>query len=299
MPAQTYMLAYLMVRDVKELYPEFGRLDESVNMSFAHMRWKLPLRSETKLVPDWKGRDHPTLITNKTYDWWSRTRDTMSHPTPGKVLNQMISAQLVLYGYAGVHCAAVEKDGKAVVLIAGSDTGKTTTSWNLTQKHGFRFICEDIGVTDGREIFRCPYTSTGLPRGVQGPRGPGISQRIVRKFINSGFKASVMSLLDSSQVCKQAPVSTMVFLRRGEGGVVELGTEDALALLYRLNRLEFRYLADKVLLNSWNNCGEPDLDLVGQREKDILNSLVEGVENSFLIMASDPDDFAEQVNHLI
>jgi hypothetical protein len=55
-----------------------------------------------------------------------------------------------------VHAAALEYQGKGLMLIAASGGGKSTTTWALCH-HGFRYLSDELGPVDLRTLKVVPY----------------------------------------------------------------------------------------------------------------------------------------------
>ena len=55
-----------------------------------------------------------------------------------------------------IHAAVVQYQGKAVVIVAPSGTGKSTTSWALLHE-GFRYISDELAPIDLRNMHVLPY----------------------------------------------------------------------------------------------------------------------------------------------
>lgn len=55
-----------------------------------------------------------------------------------------------------IHAAAVEFDGKAVIIAAPSGTGKSTTAWGLLHE-GFRYLSDELAPVDLERMAVYPY----------------------------------------------------------------------------------------------------------------------------------------------
>lgn len=287
---------YRMVADVRDYYPSFGNADYRDHGLF-FMRRPMLNGQETQAILDWNGNERPLLVTNKLYDVWSRLRGTNAHPTVGEIIGNSLAARLPFSGFAGIHCAGFEKNGKATVIVAPSDTGKTTSSFKLVQEKYCNFICEDMAITDGENLYGCPNTSTGYPKGIEEPR-VNMLNKMKGKIIYSNYKPSIAHLFEQEQITPSAPLETLVFLKRGEQKVIDLDEETAFEWLYMLNRLEFKFHANRWLLESWNSCGEPNLDKSTQLEKEIIRKLVGKVSRRVLIQAEEPHMFADLIKNI-
>ncbi|MGL5856964.1 MAG: hypothetical protein ACRC35_00885 [Angustibacter sp.] len=61
----------------------------------------------------------------------------------------VLEAQLHQHGYVTLHASAVERDGRAVLLLGTPGAGKTTTALRLCRDHGCRLIGNDLVVVGG------------------------------------------------------------------------------------------------------------------------------------------------------
>lgn len=70
------------------------------------------------------------------------------------VLEALLRFQLVARGHVLLHSACMLVDGKAVLLSAQTDTGKTSTVIQLVRDHGYEFLSDDMTIIapDGRAI---------------------------------------------------------------------------------------------------------------------------------------------------
>jgi putative flippase GtrA len=70
------------------------------------------------------------------------------------VVEALLRFLLVSRGYVLLHSACVMADGKAAILSAQTDTGKTSTVIQLVRDHGFDFLSDDMTIIspDGRAI---------------------------------------------------------------------------------------------------------------------------------------------------
>ncbi|MGH2428706.1 MAG: GtrA family protein [Candidatus Limnocylindria bacterium] len=70
------------------------------------------------------------------------------------VLEALLRFLLVSRGYVLLHSAAMMVDGKAVLLSAQTDTGKTSTVIKLVRERGYDFLSDDMTIVapDGRAI---------------------------------------------------------------------------------------------------------------------------------------------------
>ncbi len=64
------------------------------------------------------------------------------------VVEALLRFVLVSKGYVLLHSAGLDVDGRATLLSAQTDTGKTSTVINLVRERGWRFISDDMAIID-------------------------------------------------------------------------------------------------------------------------------------------------------
>ncbi|MDQ3881315.1 MAG: GtrA family protein [Chloroflexota bacterium] len=95
---------------------------------------------------------------------------TMGHPIEVRVSPLLALSRHVLYtnvveallrfvmvskGYVLLHSACIAADGRAAVLSAQTDTGKTSTVIELVRDHGYQFLSDDMTILDPAGYARC------------------------------------------------------------------------------------------------------------------------------------------------
>lgn len=166
------------------------------------------------------------------------------------VLEAMLRFQLVARGHVLLHSAAVIVDGKAVLLSAQTDTGKTSTVIKLVRERAYEFLSDDMTVIspDGRAIcYPKPMILSYHTMAVISGRSLSRRQRAAdtiqsRLHSNSGrtvghflgtLRIPIMSLnsvvqivvpppkyridaLIPSRIGREAPIGHVVLMERGE-----------------------------------------------------------------------------------
>lgn len=262
-----------------------------------YMGRRIPGGREARMLFEWDDLN-PRLFTNTEYVFWASLRGTASHQLPGQILSDVASAALLTNSLVPIHCSAVARGGRTIMILAPSNTGKTTTAWKLVSDHGYSFIAEDIAISDGSSVFGAPYTGTGLPRPFDLMRPP-LHERMRRLMFPIWLKESLARQLQPHQIEKSAPIGPIVFLQRGKESITDVDPGEAADLMLRNNRLEFRYATSPHLLQTWYNTGSPNLSANSDTEKFLLNELVSNAERLVRISAPDPEGFAQQVLDLL
>lgn len=142
------------------------------------------------------------------------------------------SAQLPLR-QTYVHASSLERDGRAIALLAWGGIGKTTSLLKLVLEDGWRFLSDDLGLVDadGR-LHRSPkhlqvygYNLKGQPR-IEAAllQGRGMLDRASWTFFRAvkgdhrvRRRVSAESLFGPARVASSAPISHAIFLERHRG----------------------------------------------------------------------------------
>jgi hypothetical protein len=254
---------------------------------------QLPFRICAKMVVDYSDCEYPKIYTNRAYEFWSRLRGTCAFECPEEVLSNIVTVQLLSNGYTPIHCACVEKDGKGVIVVAPSNTGKTLSTWRLVSKFGFNFVCEDIGIIKDNNMFGCPYTATDVPDEI------GVKQKknfnlIKKLFFPVAAKQCLADFVKDEQIKLETPISKIYFLRIDNSQSQNiLSKEQATDLMLKNNMLEFRYRDNSILLELWYRYGYPDMRSISDVEIKGLNLLISGTDDIREIVVSDPMEFAK------
>jgi hypothetical protein len=134
-----------------------------------------------------------------------------------------------------LHAAALELDGRIVILAAPSGSGKSTTTWGLLH-HGFRYLSDELAPIDLGANSVCAYPhALCLKR--EPPRGYPLpaAVRATRRTLH----VPTASLPAETIVGSAGPLTTIVFLeyRPTEGkpaGMIPISKAEAAARLFAL-----------------------------------------------------------------
>ena len=138
-------------------------------------------------------------------------------------------------GDLSLHAAAVERDGRAVLVAAPGQHGKTTLSVAL-HAAGCRLLSEDISrlqvggepiVLPGPTVVRMrPDTFLGVPEGMQ--------------MVEEGRRVHLEATRDRVGSADPVPVAAVVLLRLSENGELRMLQDDPTVALRALWALAFR-----------------------------------------------------------
>lgn len=234
-----------------------------------------------------------------------RNRLEILYP-PGVFATDVLTAWLLTKGFCPIHSGAVTIDGNGIVITGPASVGKTTTVLNLLRElPNARVMSDDIVVTDGLSIFGCPMTASAEYD------FPELGIRAFRPWHHFALKLSPLLLpflanhiaplclqLPKDKLAWKAPVQYLFFLERGEPRTERLEAEDALRQLLLINRLEFSYQRDLLLVAySWAHPDFPIWELMNQ-ETQILSSLIQRAK-CFKVSSPAPDGFWKKITEII
>ena len=253
-------------------------------------RRQLPLVGAAEIGLQRTANGQYRLTANLLYRIWSYLRFSKHYPAP-RILTDIAAIALLEKGLLPLHCAAVERDGGSVALFAPPDTGKTYTTMRLIER-GWKFISEDIAIADGAHIFGCPFTGTLSPHSM------GLQSYIRRAkgfMFKQHRKRRPIDMLDSDQRCLVAPIRQVLFLEKGKPHVEEISKTQACDRILRLNRYEFRWLGNDLLLEMWMRHGTPNLQVAAEVEQQIVCKFVAAASSALVVYAEKPTQYEDLI----
>jgi len=251
------------------------------------------------VVQDFRS-EQACFSASRVYARWLRTRANQVYP-PGSHITDFITAQLLLRHFSPLHCSSFSLDNKAVVISAMSDVGKTYTVMSiLKHEPSTRFLSEDIAVTDGVEVVSCPCTAS-IESYSQFTRSP---IRLVATAISRSFpqvapyfvtgNKTIHSFMPPERISAINRVGMISILERGPRKVTRLDPAEATRKLLLLNRYEFSFWRNPMLIVLSYVIPGFDLDFLAQCERAVMQKLTE--ENPcYLVTAEGHDGFWRQV----
>jgi hypothetical protein len=218
-----------------------------------------------------------------------------------------VAVKLLLHQCALVHAAAVAFNGQGVLLAAPGETGKSLASLGAVEK-GCAFLAEDVAITDGERVYGLPLTASfawDIGSREMALRG-WLARLKVRAFQWAAASlpplayflpspsVNILSFAPRIRIESQAPLSFIFILGKGPAGVVPLSPQEALAKLLLINRSEFSYYQNHLLLgysyfNPWLNLS----DLMGEEEE--LLSMAVRIAACFWCQGPEPGTIIEQI----
>lgn len=215
------------------------------------------------------------VTVNKRYHQLGRASiDTV--PSVGKLLEDVISMQLLMNDYTLLHCGGVQRGDETFVLIGLANTGKTTTTLRLViNEPGMKYVAEDIAITDGDTLYSCPYALSAIDSPLLNSRENAVYHWIARKIplldrLYVQPLRSIHDVLASWQVAESGDITDILLLSRGGQ---RSGIADASRMLRLSNRAEFTYPTNQILLSAQYLGYEIDIHEAIETERAILHDL--------------------------
>lgn len=256
--------------------------------------------SKLRLLVKGITREEPEIIINKNYLRFVIGRFINLHSIEYQ-LTDLACALLLRKQLCPLHCSSFSTGDSTVVVIAPGNTGKTLSTMRAVLHLGASFLSEDLAITDGDNIYSCPWTSTFR---YYDELSMSWFLRMRMKLIKiippvelipmHGADRKINSYVEEHRILSKKKITHTVILARRSGGVKVLNKEEALRMVLNLNRYEFMYMKSPMLTAySYFN---PELDLFAleEKEREILGTLVENT-TCLLVQSEDPTKFAELI----
>ena len=294
----------------------YGIMDQEevlLSRSIAGIKMQLCLRNLSQ------GDTEMTL--NESYRRFGDSIIAVGLRSPWVHIRNLIFVKLLLKSFALLHASAVAKNGKAVLISGPPGAGKSATSFTLALNHGFEYMADDVSIVDhGKTFSNVPYVGLiGLgpylrksyrislrPKDTARLSAYSLICKLAKAFkmdqllgINPGMFVDMAGILDARgiRICKEAEIAHVCFLEIGDDKVIEINSQHAFDKLIALNRTEFEYHSDKVLLcYSFLNSSFRITDML-MRESKILEAVARK-SNAFIVRSSSPAGFARLISEL-
>ncbi|MFD1020249.1 hypothetical protein [Thalassobacillus hwangdonensis] len=151
-----------------------GEVDLSEDLdslpTYGHFRWEehgKALYYDRKLLPGLRLKvkiidahtNHPKVYVNRAYRKLVTHRFMNLHSI-GYMMTDLACFLLLKNGFAPLYASAFSHNNKATIVFGPPNTGKTLTSMRACSEYGAEFISEDMVVTDGKNLYAVPWTSS-------------------------------------------------------------------------------------------------------------------------------------------
>ena len=108
-----------------------------------------------------------------------------------------------------VHASVLERGGRALMIVAESGTGKSTTSWALLH-HGFHYLSDELAPIDPGALTVYPYPHALCLKAV--PPGPyPLPQAVIQTERTLHIPVAA---LPSPEIREPRPLAALIFLQR-------------------------------------------------------------------------------------
>jgi len=244
----------------------------------------------------------PVISFNRAYLRFVTHRFMNVH-SAGFILTDLAALLLLRQGYAPIHCSVFQHGTATVVVAAPPNTGKTLTTMMACLNHEALFMAEDFAITNGKEIFSVPWTSTfryykNVDKSWRSRLGgllqdvfPPIELMPLRK------QQPISEYIPLERMLSKSTATHLVILERGPEALVEASSQEAMRKVRNLNRYEFNYArAPVVIAHEFFN---PELDIAHacETENTLLRSLVENVSHRWIVRSPNAMRYVEMIMH--
>lgn len=304
------LVVKLTVESLRAEAKEFGRLQKyhywygDCGRDELFYQRNLFAGSKLRLLLRGIATDRPEIIVNKSYLRFVIGRFINLHAL-GYQLTDLACALLLQKQLCPLHCSSFSTGDSTIAVIAPGNTGKTLSTMRAVLHLGASFISEDLAITDGENIYACPWTSTFR---YYDELSMSWLLRMRMKLIKIippielipmyGKDRKINSYVEDHRILSNKKLTHTVILARRPGGVKVLSKEEALRMVLNLNRYEFMYMKNPMLTAySYFN---PELDFfdLEETEREILEKLVDNT-TCLLVQSEDPTKFADMIfDHL-
>ena len=244
--------------------------------------------------------DEPCVKVNRTYYRYVSHRFMNLHSI-GYILTDVASMLLLRKGFAPLHCSAFKYGDATVVVAAAPNTGKTLTSMTACMDHGAAYIAEDLAITDGRDVFAAPWTSTfryykQIDRSFRALLRNKATQLLPPIELWSASRPKpITEYISADRVTAQSRVTHVVLLERGDEHVRAVDVDEAYRKMRNLNRYEFNYhkapliIAYEYFNPQWN------IDSAYRTEEESIRRLLRESNHVWVVRSENPTRYADML----
>ena len=216
-------------------------------------------------------------------------------PSLGWLARDLANIALLQNGYALLHAAAFSFEGRTILIVGLSNTGKTTTALKFAKNFGASLYGDDLVATDGRQLFACPHTALNIPpSSTPGffAKATQIASKTIPFYENFGAekRITIEQFIGQKSIGAPSECTNIIFLKRSDcRKTTAVGQETAINLLTSSNRVEFTHY-DNPLINAHDylhdqtnirNAIETELALITQLTSQSRKTLIEGQPEHF------------------
>jgi len=244
--------------------------------------------------------DEPVISFNKAYMRFVTHRFMNVH-SAGFILTDIASLLLLKQGYAPIHCSAFKHGDATVVVAAPPNTGKTLTTMMACLDHQASFMSEDLAITDGKNVYSVPWTSTfrfykNIDKSWRSRLG-GLLHKVFPpiELLPLRRQQPITEYIQQSNMTASSRATHLVTLERGEETILKPSSDDTMRMVRNLNRYEFNYARCPLAIA--HEFFNPGLDITQacETEASVLRSLVDNVSERWVVRSPDPTRYAKLI----
>lgn len=239
------------------------------------------------------------VTVNKNYMRFVKHRFMNVH-SMGYILTDIINLRLLLNGKAPLHCSgfAINKDSYAI--FAPPNTGKTLTAMTLCMEEpNYKFVAEDLAITDAKSLFSVPWTSTFRYY-------DSVDSSYFSKALNSlTEKVSFLELFSFgktekvtkyvSEVVHKSELKGIYILDRGEEFIKNISLEEAFIRINTLDRYEFNYMRAPAIIAFEYFNPDTNIEKAYAEERNILKKMISKVDFVKVISTSNALNYSKMI----
>ena len=259
---------------------------------------------KAKLLLDMSG-ELPTITVNRWYYRMVNFKFENILPS-GLHLTNLIILKLLQNNILTVHCASFSsvKNNAGFLVFGASNTGKSYTTFSALKRGGFQYHSEDLTILDSKFIYTTPLISA---HSAQLPE-PSLALKY-NLFIRSlpivslfaplaNARATFRKFMANHNVKAKASIGKIFILERGKDSIVKLDASEAYRKVQILNKLEFSYGRDDLLLAYSYFDKTLDMEQVLQAEAEQLRQVV-NTTSCYLVKSSSPGGYLAQIDSVL
>lgn len=219
------------------------------------------------------------VTVNKNYLRFVKHRFMNIHSI-GYILTDIINLRLLHNNMAPLHCSGFVHDDDCYVIFAPPNTGKTLTAMTLCMKDAqhYKFIAEDLAVTDATYLYAVPWTSTFRYYDTVD------TSKFSKALNNLTDKISVLELFSFGKtepitkyvkdIQHKSKIKGIYILDRGDDCIADIDAKEAFERINTLDRYEFNYMrAPAIIAYEYFN-RDTDIEKAYQTERCLLKQMI-------------------------
>jgi hypothetical protein len=217
----------------------------------------------------------------------------------GYILTDIINLRLLHNRLAPLHCSGIVVDNDCYVIFAPPNTGKTLTAMTLCMKDKkrYKFIAEDLAITDSTHLYAAPWTSTfRYYDSVDTSRFSKFLNNLTEKvsfleLVGFGKTEPITNYVD--EVIHKAKIKGIYILDRGKNEAINISEKEAFDRINTLDRYEFNYMrAPSIIAYEYFN-RETDIESAYTMERTLLKEMISNADFVKVITTEDALKYAD------